>query len=147
MMNCAALSLSAKRHTLTAGSTMQDKAIEYGIATNKILGFRNMSSEMGFQQDKATKIYQDNEACIQIMKNRGSLAKHSRHFDRRILSARNKIEDGETWPEYVFTKEMLADIGTKAFADKQFMYLRDGMNGYSMGKKHHPSYELPSYVT
>jgi hypothetical protein len=147
MMNCAALSLSAKRHTLTAGSTMQDEAIEYGIATNKVLGFRNMSSEMGFQQDKATKIYQDNEACIQIMKNRGSLAKHSRHFDRRILSARNKIEDGETWPEYVFTKEMLADIGTKAFADKQFMYLRDGMNGYSMVKRHHPSYELPSYVT
>jgi hypothetical protein len=147
MMNCAALSLSAKKHTITAGSTMQDEAIEYGIATNKMVGFRNMSSEMGFQQDKATKIYQDNEACIQIMKNRGSLTKHSRHIDRRILSARNKIEDGETWPEYVFTKEMLADIGTKAFADSQFMYLRDRMNGYSMVKQHHPSYALPSYVT
>jgi hypothetical protein len=89
MMNGAALGLSAKRHTLTASSTMQDESIEYSIETNRVVGFRNLSSEMGFPQDRATKIYQDNEACIQIMKNRGSLSKLSRH-----------IEDGETMPQY-----------------------------------------------
>jgi hypothetical protein len=146
MMNCAALSLSAKRHILTGTSTMHDEIIEYSIATNKIMGFRNMSSEMGFQQDAATKIYQDNEACIQVMKNRGSLSKHSRHIERRVLSARNKIEDGETWPEYIHTSEMVADIGTKALSDRQFAYLRDLMNGYAMIKVHRPSYLVPSYV-
>jgi hypothetical protein len=109
MMNCAALSLSAKRHTLTGSSTMHDEIIEFSIATNKIVGFRNMSNEMGFQQDAATKIYQDNEACIQGMKNRGSLSKYSRHIERRVLSACNKIEDGEAWPEYIHTSEMVAD--------------------------------------
>jgi hypothetical protein len=85
---------------------MHDEIIEYSIATNKIMGFRNMSNEMGFKQDAATKIYQDNGACIQVMKNRGSLSKHSRHIERRVLSAR-KIEDGETWPEYIHTSEMV----------------------------------------
>jgi hypothetical protein len=146
MMCGAALGLSAKRHTLTASSTMQDEAIEFSIATNRVVGFRNMSSEMGFPQDKATKIYQDNEACIQVMKNRGSLSKLSRHLGRRILTARNMIEDGETFPEYIITDEMLADIGTKAFVDKQFAFLRDQMNGYALVKKHHPSYPMPSFV-
>jgi hypothetical protein len=146
MMNGGALGLSAKRHTLTASSTMQDESIEYSIATNRVVGFRNLSSEMGFPQHRATKIYQDNEACIQVMKNRGSLSKLSRHIGRRILAARNMIEDGETIPEYCFTKGMLADIGTKAFADKQFCYLRDQLNGYALVKAHHPSYSMPSYV-
>ena len=146
MMNGAALGLSAKRHTLTASSTMQDESIEYSIATNRVVGFRNLSSEMGFPQDRATKIYQDNEACIQIMKNRGSLSKLSRHIGRRIMAARNMIEDGETMPEYCLTKEMLADIGTKAFADGQFCYLRDQLNGYALVKAHHPTYSMPSYV-
>jgi hypothetical protein len=146
MMCGAALGLSAKRHTLTASSTMQDEAIEFSIATNRVVGFRNMSSEMGFLQDKATKIYQDNEACIQVMKNRGSLSKLSRHLGRRILTARNMIEDGETFPEYIVTDKMLADIGTKAFIDKQFSYLRDQMNGYALVKKHHPSYPMPPFV-
>jgi hypothetical protein len=98
------------------------------------------------RQDKATKIYQDNEAAIQVMKNRGSLSKHSRHIKRRVLAARNKVEDGETWPEYVYT-DMLADLGTKALADGQFVYLRDWMNGYALVKLHHPSYALPPYVS
>jgi hypothetical protein len=59
MMNGAALSMSAKRHTLTAGSTMHDEVIEFSITSNR----------MGFQQDKATKIYQDNEAARQSNKN------------------------------------------------------------------------------
>jgi hypothetical protein len=146
MMSGAALGLSAKRHTLTASSTMHDEAIEYSIATNRMVGFRNMSSEMGFPQDRATKIYQDNEACIQIMKNRGSLSKLSRHIGRRIMTARNMIEDGETFPEHCATDKMLADIGTKAFADKQFGYLRDQMNGYALVKEHHPTYSMPPYV-
>ena len=41
---------------------------------------------------------------------------------------------------------MVADIGTKALPDRQFMYLRDVMNGYAVIKHHHPAYPLPAYV-
>ncbi len=56
------------------------------------------------------------------------------------------IEDGETMPEYCPTDQMLADIGTKAFADNQFCYLRDQLNGYALVKKHHHTYSMLSYV-
>ena len=146
MMNGAALALSAKKHSLTASSTMHDELIEYSIATNRMVGFRNMSNEMGFAKERATTIYQDNEASIQVMVNRGSLSKQSRHVERRILTARNKIEDGEIMPKYMKTEDMVADIGTKALPDKQFIYLRDLLNGYALVRQHHPTYVLPDYV-
>ncbi len=49
-------------------------------------------------------------------------------------------------PKYIRTEEMVADIGTKALGDKQFVYLRDQMNGYALVKRHHPAYALPAYV-
>ncbi len=132
MMNDAVTSLSAKRHTLTASSTCHDEIIEFSIAVSRMVGFRNIMSEMGLEQTEATTIYQDNEAAIQIALNRGALSKQSRHIDRRVLSARNKVEDDEVRPEYCVTARMLADIGTKALPDVQFSYLRDLINGYSL---------------
>jgi hypothetical protein len=102
---------------------------------------------MGLEQDKATVIYQDNDAAIQIALNRGALSKQSRHIDRRILSSRNKIEDGAVIPKYCVTAKMLADIGTKALSDAQFAYLRDLINGYSLVARHHPAYPMPDFVT
>ena len=96
-------------------------------------------SEMGLEQIEATTIYQDNEAAIQIALNRGALSKQSRHIDRRVLATRNKIEDGAVFPKYCVTAKMLADIGTKALPDAQFIYLRDLINGYSLVLKHHPT--------
>jgi hypothetical protein len=146
MMNGAVTSLSAKRHTLTASSTCHDELIEFSIAVNRMVGFRNVMSEMGLEQKEATVIYQDNEAAIQIAINRGALSKQSRHIDRRILASRNKIEDGEVIPKYCVTAKMLADIGTKALPDAQFAYLRDLINGYSLVAHYHPTYPLPAYV-
>ncbi len=146
MMNGAATSLSAKKHTLTASGTYHDEFIEFSIAANKVVGYRNMMKEMHLSQDKPTIIYQDNEAAIMIAMNRGSMSNQSRHVERRILTCRNKIEDGQIIPVYIETGMMIADIGTKAFSDKQFAYLRDQLTGYSLVKAHHPKYALPSYV-
>jgi hypothetical protein len=80
------------------------------------------------------------------MVNRGSLSKQSRHIDRKVLTARNKIEDGEVLPKYCRTEDMIADIGTKALSDKQFCYLRDLLTGYALVKQHHPTYLIPAYI-
>jgi hypothetical protein len=92
MMNGGMLSLSAKRHTLTASSTCHDEIIEFAIAVNRVVGFRNMMCEMGLEQGDATTIYQDNEAAIHLAMNRGALSKQSRHIERKFLAARNKVE-------------------------------------------------------
>jgi hypothetical protein len=125
MMNGGVISLSAKKHTLlTANSTCHDELIEFTIAVSRMVGFRNIMCEMGLEQEGATIIYKDNEAAIQIALNRGALSKKSRHIERRVLSARNKIEDGAVVPKFCVTTKMLADIGTKALSDAQFAYLR-----------------------
>ena len=147
MMNGGVISLSAKRHTITASSTCHDELIEFSIAVNRMVGFRNVMCEMGLEQNDATPIYQDNEAAIHIALNRGALSKQSRHVSRRILTARNKIEDGEVMPVYCITGKMLADIGTKALPDEQFAFLRDHINGYMLVREHHPTYPLPPYVS
>lgn len=145
-LNGAAISLSAKRHTLTGSATCHDEIIEFSIAGNKVVGYRNMMEEMHLAQDKPTVIYQDNEAAIMIEKNRGSLSGQSRHIERKVLTCRNKVEDGQIVPVYLETTMMAADIGTKALGDKQFAYLRDLLTGYSLVKAHHPAYTLPSYI-
>ena len=131
---------------MTASSTCHDEIIEFSIAVSRMVGFRNIMSEMGLQQEEATTIYQDNEAAIQIALNRGALSKQSRHIDRRILASRNKVEDGDVMPVYCVTARMLADIGTKALPDAHFAFLRDLINGYALVKRHHPDYPMPSYV-
>jgi hypothetical protein len=146
MMNGGVVSLSAKKHTLTASATTHDELIEFSIGANRAVGFRNIMSEMGLEQKKATVIYQDNEAAIQIALNRGSLSKQSRHMERRVLTARNKVEHHQVKPVYVRTDEMIADLGTKALPDRQFAYLRDKMNGYALVKKNHPAYKVPDFV-
>ena len=147
MMNGGMLSLSAKRHTLTASSTCHDEIIEFAIAVNRVVGFRNMMCEMGLEQGDATTIYQDNEAAIHLAMNRGALSKQSRHIERKVLAARNKVEDHDVMPKKIPTESMLADMGTKALPDGQFVFLRDEANGYALVKRNHPSYKLPSYVS
>jgi hypothetical protein len=146
MMNGGVLSASAKKHTLTATATTHDELIEFSIAANRAVGFRNVMSEMGLEQGKATTIYQDNEAAIQIAMNRGSLSNQSRHMERRILTARNKVEDHKIKPVLCKTDEMNADIGTKALPDRQFAYLRDKMNGYALVKRNRPAKKLPPFI-
>ena len=146
LMNGGCISCESKRHTVTGASTCHDELIQFGKATNKVVGFRNLSSEMGLAQQKPTVVYQDNESAICIELNRGSLSSRSKHIDRTILQSRQKIEDAEVVPEFISTNRMLADIGTKPLPDGQFAYLRDAMCGYSLVKKNHPDYILPSYV-
>ena len=109
--------------------------------------FCNVFFYLGLKKQNATPIYQDNEAAIQIALNRGALSKQSRHIDRRVLASRNKVEDGEVMPKYCVTARMLADIGTKALPDAQFAFLRDLINGYALVARHHPTYQIPAYVS
>ena len=91
-------------------------------------------------------IYQDNMPAIQIMMNRGSLPNKSKAMDIRVMSARNKVEDKKVLPIYVSTLKMLADIGTKALDEKQFVFLRDLSNGYALVRARGGVVDLPSLV-
>ena len=78
-----------------------------------------------------TIIYQDNKLAIQISMGRGAISKKTRAMDMRVLTVRNKIEDGKVIPIYLKTSLMVADIGTKALDRSTFEFLRDLLCGYA----------------
>jgi len=132
IMNGAVISFSSKRHTTTDDSTAAAELTEQYLCSCDVEGLRNLMKEVGLQQMEATKIYQDNQAAIQIANNRGQLAKKTRAMDMRTLTVRNKVEDMKVVPVYCETARMLADIGTKALEPARFELLRDAMTGYGL---------------
>ena len=134
LMNGAAISFTSKRHTTTDDSTTCAELTEAYLASCDVEGFRNLNAEIGLRDDAPTVLYQDNQAAIQIAMNRGSLSKKTRATEIRTLTIRNKIEDFKVVPINCETTKMLADLGTKALEPKQFIYLRDQVNGYSQIK-------------
>jgi hypothetical protein len=146
MMNAAAVSMTSKKHTRSSPATSNTEIKTAFDTSTDMLGLRNLLSELGTPQIKPTIIYQDNTAAIQISNNRGSLGKASRAIDLEILTIRNRIEDHQIATQYCNTKNMIADIGTKALSEAQFVKLRDMMNGYAIVKAKYPELNLPRYV-
>ena len=131
MLNGAAISFSSKRHSTTDDSTTAAELTEQYLCSCDVEGLRNLMSEIGLHQERPTTIYQDNMPAIQISMNRGALSKKTRAMDMRVLSVRNKIEDGKVLPIYLRTSLMVADIGTKALDRTTFEFLRDLLCGYA----------------
>jgi hypothetical protein len=130
MMNKAAISYTSKKHTTTDGSTTASELTEGSLCACDIVGFRNLNDEVGLRADGPTIMFQDNQAAIQIMMNRGSLSQRTKATDIRTLTVRNKVEDLLVVPIYLETTKMLADLGTKALDPKQFVKLRNEVCGY-----------------
>jgi len=146
MMNSAAVSMTSKKHTRTSPATSSAEMKTAFDTSTDMLGLRNLLSELGNPQIKPTILYQDNTAAIQISNNRGSLGKASRAMDLETLTIRNRIEDHQIATQYCSTLNMIADIGTKALPEAQFVKLRDMMNGYAIVKAKYPDLSLPEYV-
>ena len=62
------------------------------------------------------------------------------------MSGRNKVEDKKVLPVYTSTLKMVADLGTKALDEKQFVFLRDLANGYALVRASGVNVELPALV-
>jgi hypothetical protein len=115
MMNRAAITMTSKRHSTTDDSTTAAELTEMHLLACEIEGFRALMEEVGLRQKGPTNLYQDNKAAIQIAMNRGCLSRKTRGTDLKVLTVRNKVEDLKVVPIYLNTKEMLVDLGTKAF--------------------------------
>ena len=53
-------------------------------------------------------------------------------MDIRVFKIREWILDREIKLQYCKTLSMIADLGTKSLSTKQFVFLRDLMNGYAL---------------
>ncbi len=146
MMNGAAISFVSKMQTLTAPSSTWAESVTLFDCSTDVIGLRNLLSELGHLQESATKIYQDNKSAIQIANNRGSLGKNSRAMDLKTLTIRNRIEDHHVETEWLETKGMVGDMGSKALSENPFTRFRDSMNGYALVRARFPNKILSPYI-
>ena len=93
------------------------------------MGLRNHLEELGFKQDWPTMLYGDSEACIKMTKSAVSNSnlrhiKNDRHFIRQC------VREQEIIMLYCRTKDMLADLETKALPRQQFEEQNDRLHNH-----------------
>jgi len=146
MMNGAVISMSSQKHSTVDTSTTGAELTELFLASNDVMGFRNLLRELGFVLQGPTVMYEDNQPAIAVAEGERNLAQKTKHLEIRTWKLRERLDDQEIILHFCGTVDMLADIGTKALDIQPFEYLRDLMNGYALVRLRYNDMDLPILV-
>jgi hypothetical protein len=82
-------------------------------AVCEVLSLRNLMEEIGYKQERATRIHEDNEGAIKISKNPRC---HDRlkHIELKFHLTRDAIQNGDVDIVKIKTDDQIADVMTKA---------------------------------
>lgn len=117
---------TSNKQTMVALSTMESEYIQVTEAAKEALYLRNLLMELGFQQQNASIIFEDNKACIDLSKN-PIVNKRSKHIALRRHFIRDYVKQGELILHKVASKDNVADILTKGLGAQVFERHRDGL--------------------
>ena len=84
---------------------------------------RALLDDLGYPQDEATLIWEDNKAAIMIAENESSSAGRCKHIDVRFRFVAEAIRNEEVRIRYCPTSFNYADIMTKALTPAKFAEL------------------------
>ena len=112
----------------TATSTPVAEYIAMAHGLKELLWTYQILKTIGLDVATPMRVLEDNQACIHIADNPVS-QKRTRQMDIRYHFIRDYIEDGTITVQYCPTKDMLADILTKAMPRSTFQRLRTRIIG------------------
>ena len=98
-------------------------------AVQEAIHLRELMGDLGYKQDRATVIYEDNQGCIALSAN-PVFRKRTKHIDIRYHFIRERVTSGEVELRYIPTEEQLADLLTKGLPKPRTIMLRDRIMGY-----------------
>jgi len=110
--------LSKKQPTIVM-SSVEAEYIVSANTTKEVIWLRTLLQELDLSQKKATIIYTDNQGSIALAHN-PVLHSRAKHIDIQHHFIQEHVERGEVSLDYMSTKEMMADIFTKALPCKSF---------------------------
>jgi hypothetical protein len=111
-VNNAVFSWKSSLSSIVATSTCEAELMAYCSCACEVLYARKLAAELGFCQLTPTKIYEDNEGAIVLVKNM-HLRNRSKHIALRFSFAKILYEMGHIKPLPVASEHQHADIGTK----------------------------------
>jgi hypothetical protein len=114
--------LSRKHHTVVL-STTEAEYIALCHCMQEMIFLKSLLKELSFNTTQPSTIYEDNQSCIKLAYN-PELHGRSKHIHIRYHFVQEKVERKEFAIAYCNTKEMCADIFTKALSKPQFSKLR-----------------------
>jgi len=116
----------SKRQSTVALSTMEAELMAMTAAIQEALWLKMLLTELSVDVVETTgvTVLQDNQAAIPFSQNPKYFSR-AKHLDIRFYFVREKVHAGEISIEYCPTKEMVADVLTKAISEKQFVCLRE----------------------
>ena len=112
-MGTGAISWSSKLQSIVTLSTTEAEYISAVSAGQEILWLRNLFTEFGYNFKSATKLCIDNQSAMSVAKNPEHHGR-MKHLDLRYYWLRETVESGQIDVVYLQTKNMPADIMTKA---------------------------------
>jgi hypothetical protein len=122
----APVTWAAKKQPTVALSSTEAEYMAVTQACKEAIWLRRLLTDLGYNQEAPTIIYEDNQGCIELARNP---VHHSRtkHIDIQWHFIREKLESQEIQLKYCETANMVADICTKALPRVKFRHLRDLM--------------------
>ncbi|SCZ94677.1 BZ3500_MvSof-1268-A1-R1_Chr12-3g04039 [Microbotryum saponariae] len=131
IMAGAAISWKSKQQTMVASSTAESETLAASTAAKEAIGLRNLASELRINQGRSTVLHEDNQPCIDLVKNPGARGR-TRHWNVHHFYLRERIEVGDIDLRYCPTDLNTADILTKPLSKLKFSTHREGLGMVSL---------------
>jgi len=120
----SSISWSSKKQATVATSSVEAEYVALANATKEAIWLHTLLTELDFPPTTATMIHADNQGYIALANNLVSNSR-AKHIDIRHHFIREHIERRKIRLNYVFTKDMLADVFTKALPREAFERFRN----------------------
>jgi len=125
----------SKLHPSIALSTAEAEYIAASQATKTIKYLRYLLKELGIPQNKPTILYEDNEACIAMTKNK-MVTGRSKHIELKQHYVREQVGLNNIELQYIPTKQQRADLLTKNLPRPAFESLRQQLMQPTTNHRH-----------
>ena len=124
-LNGGPISWQSKKQTTVALSTVEAEYMALSAAVQELLYLRQLLEDLGFPQQNASTLYEDNQGTMALATGRAGMAKRTKHIDIHQHFVRENIVSAQLVLEYVPSAQQRADFMTKSFAVAKFRELRD----------------------
>jgi hypothetical protein len=128
-----------RKQTVMADSSTVAEYIAAATACKEIMWARDLLHELGYTQQLATVLLEDNQSTIALIQN-GNNGNKTKHIGVRFNLIREQVADGVVRMQYCDTLNMPSDMLTKPTPPSVFLHLRPLLQGTRSGEHILPAY-------